>query len=215
MSPDELSSIEPELLKLKACPLGDDLLNRLEACATGRDMELTDREVQFENDLRKLPPARLSAQELDELAALTHGTPFAVDEKIVLFPKAAGKTRSTHRPMWRAAAAVALIGAATAFLVPQRAEQPDPATAAAPLPPTPTQAQEALSRPTLNLSPASFNRGIAEAQDEGVVWHGPDRPHRVLRIVYMDKVVWRNAQGQVFEVEQPRVEYILVPEKID
>jgi hypothetical protein len=37
----------------------------------------------------------------------------------------------------------------------------------------------------------------------------------VVRVVYKDHVTLRDASGRTMEVEQPRVEYMLVPDKTD
>jgi hypothetical protein len=65
------------------------------------------------------------------------------------------------------------------------------------------------------LVPAGFERNLSEARDEGVLWADPQQAHRVLKVVYKDRVKMKDPGGRIYEVEQPRVEYILVPEKID
>jgi lipopolysaccharide export system protein LptA len=55
---------------------------------------------------------------------------------------------------------------------------------------------------------------VEDASDEGVVLKD-GKPHRVMKIVYKEKGSFINAEGRKVEVEQPRVEYILVPEKGD
>ena len=65
------------------------------------------------------------------------------------------------------------------------------------------------------LVPAGFNRGLSEASDEGVVWQANDQPHRVVKVVYIDKVTMKDGNGRTYQMERPRVEYILVPAKID
>ncbi|MCX6866861.1 MAG: hypothetical protein NTV46_11725, partial [Verrucomicrobia bacterium] len=65
------------------------------------------------------------------------------------------------------------------------------------------------------LIPAGITRGLSEARDEGVIWQANDQPHRVLKIIYMDRVTLKDTTGQTYQVDQPRVEYILVPAKTD
>jgi hypothetical protein len=65
------------------------------------------------------------------------------------------------------------------------------------------------------LVPAGFDRGLSEASDEGVVWQSANRPHRVLKVVYQERVTLKDSAGRTYQVEQPRVEYILVPAKTD
>jgi len=109
---------------------------------------------------------------------------------------------------YAAVAAVAMFGAAAALLAPigdkgsRATADAEPATPVLPL----TQVREFV--------PAGYARGLSEARDEGVIWRD-NAPHRILRIVYTDTLTLTNEDGEIVEVEQPRVEYIVVPEKID
>ena len=207
MTPDQLS-LETELREFQAAVLDEALLLRLEAAADGTLTQLSHEEIRFEAFLRGTSPARLSPDFLAQLEAIVLEVPFAVDEKIVLFPKA---NTSIHvrrqRPIWAAAAAVALIGAASALLVPSGrapatvARQNTPAS-----PPPVTRATGG------NLMPATFNRGLSEVHDEGVVWKSNNQPHSLVRVVYKDKITVTK-DGRTYQVEQPRVEYMLVPAK--
>jgi hypothetical protein len=88
--------------------------------------------------------------------------------------------------------------------------EPGP-VAAAPQPPK-------ITHPSSNgspLIPASFKRGLSEASDQGVIWQQDNQPHRVVKVVYQDRVTLRDASGATYQVEQPRVEYILLPTRID
>ncbi len=204
------SNLEEELRQLQAAPLDEALLARLDASADGTWTELTHEEIRFENFLRETSPTRLPADFLASLESITAGIHFSVDEKVILFPNgnAAPKKRK-NRPMWAAAAAVALIGAASALLVP---------TTEAPK--TTAQTSNKISAPVAasdanNFVPASFNRGLSEVHDEGVVWKSNNQPHRVVRVVYTDHVTLKDANGRTVEVEQPRVKYMLVPDRTD
>ena len=202
------SSLEAQLRELQVSALDEALLSRLEAAADGTLTALSHQEVRFEAVLRKTSPARLSADFLSQLDAIFHEVPFAVNEKIVLFPKAnpAVHTRR-QRPLWGAAAAVALIGAATALLMPAGKTSNQLGSQM-------TQASSPVARPANgNFAPASFNRGVSEVHDEGVVWKSNNQPHSLVRVVYKDKITLRDKQGRTFQVEQPRVEYMLVPAK--
>ncbi|GAA5116310.1 hypothetical protein JIN84_19220 [Luteolibacter yonseiensis] len=205
------SSIEAELRSLQAAMLDDELLRRLEAAAEGTQTQLTREELRFEDSLRRHSPARLSLDFLTRLEAVVHEVPFPVNEKIVMFPKAQqGKqtpAARTNRPMWSAAAAVALVGAISALMIPtgktpeRTARQADPA----PL------SQDGPA----NLIPASFNRGVSEVSDEGIVWKSNNQPHSVVRVVYQDRITLKDGDGRTYQVEQPKVKYMLVPAKTD
>jgi hypothetical protein len=118
MTPDH-PTLEAELRELRAVALDEAFLTRLEASAEGTWVELGPQERAFENFLRGTSPAKLEPSFLASLEAIVRDVPFITDEKIVPFPKAAAAPPTRHsRPMWGAAAAVALIGAATALMMP-------------------------------------------------------------------------------------------------
>jgi hypothetical protein len=202
-------TLETALKGLQASPLDEATLDRLEAVADGTLTTLNPEEIRFENRLREVKPTPLSADFMAQLEAIVHEVPFSLDEKIVLFPKASQTLRKSpkRRAPWAAAAAVALIGAASALLIPNgKAPQNTIALATPP-------ASEGISN--ANLVPASFNRGVSEVHDEGVVWKSDSQPHRVVRVVYKDLINCKDAQGRLFQVERPRVEYLLVPARAD
>ena len=114
--------------------------------------------------------------------------------------------------MLAAAAAVAMLGAAAALFAP-RADTPQVAIATRPTT-VPSPVPQAAT-PASNFVPATFNTGLSQASDEGVVWQDATQPRRVVKVVYWDRVTLVDPDGRKVEVEQPRVEYILVPEKID
>ncbi len=214
MASDPISSgtkeIEIALRGLNPADIDDDFLDRLEAAADGSLAEPTDAEIRFERSLRAHAPASLGDDFMKRLESAVAGVQFPVNEKIVLFPKTApvSKSNRSNRPMWAAAAAVALIGGFSALLLPQ--EKPTGIVAGrAPISPS----APLISQPS-NYVPAGFN-AEADTEDVGVSWHSSGQPHRVLRLTYRDKVTLKNAEGKTIEVEQPRTEYILVPEKMD
>ncbi len=200
-------SLEAELRELKAVALDEAFLSRLEAAADGTLTQLGHEEIRFEAFLRDTSPARLSPDFLAQLEAIVVEVPFAVDEKIVLFPKANTAVQiRRQRPIWAAAAAVALIGAASALLVPSGKAPATVARQSAPS--SPPAARPANG----NFVPATFNRGLSEVRDEGVVWKSNNQPHSLVRVVYKDKITVTK-DGRTYQVEQPRVEYMLVPAK--
>lgn len=209
MNPD-LSSLEAQLRDLRPAPLDEALLSRLDAAADGTLAELTAEEIRFETGLRANRPAKLPADFLAELEGIVRGAPFAAEEKIVPFPHACPAVARRKRPRWAAAAAVALIGAASALLMPESkpispiASQPPPQTST-PIPNTDNG----------GLVPAAFNRGVSEVRDEGIVWKSNNQPHNLVRVVYQDKATLKDRSGRIVEVERPRVEYMLVPARTD
>ena len=200
--------------------LDTDLLDRLEAAAHG-DLHLLDpASRRLEESLASVVPAPLPAPLMANLEAILSETPFPVDDKIVLFPKsapAASLPRASKSPLWSAAAAVALLGASAALFVP-RANHDEPAVSrpavSSPLASRPS-ISATRSAPAGNFVPAAFDRGVDETRDEGLYWESNTTPHRVVKVVYKDRLLLKNENGETIEVVQPRTQYILVPEKAD
>ncbi len=206
--PLDQTSLEADLRELQAAMLDDALLLRLEAAADGTLTQLSHEEIRFEAFLRGISPARPSSDFLASLESIVHEVPFPANEKIVLFPKANPAVHTRRKPrLWGAAAAVALIGAATSLLMPVGKAPDKIARQGAPVSPPLTNAASG------NLVPAAFNRGVSEVHDEGVVWKSNNQPHSLVRVVYKDKITLTDKTGRTFQVEQPRVEYMLVPAK--
>lgn len=206
---------EQKLADLQPNKLDEDFMARLLASADGSLTELTGAELQFETSLRKFSPPKLSSSFDSALLNILNDTPFHVDEKIVLFHKSASQAKEAPSKFRRfnlgAAAAVALLGSLAAWITPLQ----DNKTAA-----TPTE-RNIESTPSLtnsapnSFAPAGFNRNLSDTRDEGVIWNPSNRPHRVLRFTYMDRVTLKNEKGESIQVEQPREEYVIIPEKID
>ena len=206
MTPDQ-RSLEAELRDLQAAAFDDAFLTRLEAAAEGTLIMLSPQEVHFEKILRQNRPAHLTPEFMADLERIVSKTAFAINDKIVAFPTSFTKPQARRQgSMWAAAAAVALIGAATALLLP-RAEN---------LERRPTRVASNIIQPVAgNFIPASYNRNLQEVHDEGVIWKSKNQPQSLIRVVYIDHVILKDAQGRTFQFDQPRVKYMLVPEKTD
>jgi hypothetical protein len=217
---DDLQELEASLAVLKPAGLDSAFTSRLLACTEGHGAAPDAALRQLEQDLHRHRPAALSPAMLGKLTEIAAGTAFPLDEKILLFPKPAAVPPAAVRrrplPMVAAAAAVALCGAAAALLFP--AAPP----AATPLAGRPAATEFAAPRspspaigPASRALPASFDRDLRSTHDEGVVWHSREGSHRVLRIEYIDRVSVTDQSGKTIEIEQPRVQYLIVPERID
>lgn len=211
---DEFHDIESRLSGLRPAPADAALLTRLEAAADGSLLMLTPEEGRFEAELGSRVPASLSPDFLRSLEKVAANTPFHVDEKIVMFTRAntSQAPARRYRP-WAAAAAVALLGAATALFIPVTNHSSRAPTAAI----SPTERSHGNpGKGVVNADfvPAGHGHNLQDAKDEGIVWKN-NVPHRVYRIEYKDLTSFTNAEGKKVEVEQPREELILIPEKID
>jgi len=214
MSPD-LQALEANLRGLRPAALDRKLLARLEDSAKGTLTTADPADAPFEISLRQSQPAKLAPALMAALVA-TLDAPHVTT--VVPFPQAAPAPvgrRHSHRPMLSAAAAVALLGVAAALFLPGKSR---PRTAATPIaqPPQVAPFANAPAPPAAqNFVPAAFNTGLSQASDEGVLWQSKNQPQRVVKVVYWDRVTLVNPEGRKIEYEKPRVEYILVPEKID
>lgn len=216
MSPDP-TSLETELRQRHARPLDDALLERLESCVAGTWTQLSRSEAAFEASIRRRQPAPLPPALLASLATTLRQVPFPGDANIVTFPAPAASRAHhprRHQASWRAAAAaVAILGATTAWFLPGDPPPGPVARHPAPAEHPPTRGS---NKPAEPLMPAGYQRGLAEARDEGIIWQSPnERPQRVVKIVYTERVTLKDAAGRTYQIEQPRVHYILVPAKSD
>jgi len=203
------SSIEQDLRNLRPAPLDVALLARLEASTSITLTQLDPDEVRFEEDLRSNNPSALSPALMSSLENIVGTTVFPQDRNILTFPQSHIPNRRSNL-QWRAVAAVvALCGALTAVFMPVRMTTSQIVKAN----PTPALPHAALN--SESLVPAGFNREFSKAQDEGVIWRSNNNAQHVLKVVYKERVTLKNAEGRTYQIEQPRVEYILLPEKSD
>lgn len=207
----DLQELEARLHALRPAALDPGLSARLADTARRTGTTLTPAETQFAASLHRIHPAPLPAGLAATILRETTGRETAV----VPFPAAKpAAARHRGRRMLPIAAAVALLGAATALLVPTHPDHSAVATngktTSRPGPATPP-----VPRSASNFAPAGFSTDLSQASDEGVLWQSPGGPRRVVKVVYRDRVTLIDQHGRRYEVERPRVEYILLPEKLD
>ncbi|MBC8127459.1 MAG: hypothetical protein H8M99_10005 [Gloeobacteraceae cyanobacterium ES-bin-144] len=206
--PLDPSSIDSQLRKLQAAALDESLLTRLDACTSGTWTQLDSSEIAFERSMQRFTPADLPASLMASLEAAVSGVPFPNHEKVVSFPGRSKQSPANNRKWWSAAAAVALLGAISALMIPA-----GPSTKTLVSAPLTTTNQSPSTISPNGFIPASFNRNLREASDQGVVWKSNTQPQQVLKFIYMEKKTYKNADGRTIEIEQPRVHYYLVPAK--
>lgn len=209
----EFQELEETLKGMRPAKPDAACLDRLLAAVEGRLQSPAVSISGIESKLAELRPAGLSAELSARMLATLERVPFPVDEKVVLFPgaqKPVKKASAQRRPWYAAAAAVAVAGAFSALMVggPKRPQSPVSGGIAQELPALPHSGNA-------NFVPASMGSGLQDASDQGVVWTKEGKPMRVVRVTYKDKVRLKNDRGEIIEVEQPRQQLFLVPEKID
>ncbi len=205
----EFQELEEALKAIRPSTPDAACLDRLLAAVEGR-LQTADLSISgIESRLAAMQPAALSPVSLDRMLGTVTRVPFPVNEKVVLFPgpaRPAAKAAS-RRPWFAAAAAVAVAGAFTAMMV-----QPRVARTAAPGP----VVKDFTPLPKINgKGVVSASSGLQNATDQGVRWMPDGKPMRLVRVQYMDKVKFTDKDGKVVEMEVPREELLMVPEKID
>jgi len=245
---DELQAIEIQLVQLTPRAMSEDMLVRVGQLIgpwdkfeieTGRESlgavqhgdagDLTNLEVHLDG----LSPALMSDELLTRMSE-------AMDrwqeeeptvEKVVPFhSKHQQPTRYLFgRGMLSAAAAVAVMGALTALVMPRVSNTPDGATLAtgdsASVPLSVGVGQSALgghavsSRSLSNPAVAPVNwvksaplsHKVTNTRDSGVIFSADNIPHRCIRIEYVDRIKVKNSEGCEIEIKKPGVNYMLIP----
>jgi hypothetical protein len=214
--------LEILLESLQPAALSQQTLDRMErSLAPSTDLDVTD--VSMEKQCKALVPQALSATSFDRLFDIVQHVPFAIDEKVVLFPGttktklAVSSRRSSILRRYWAAAAVALLGGLAALLSPPVSQDPFVSQTSQPAATIPMAPSNEASSPKRNsgIVATSYGSGMERAADEGVIWTQDRQPCRVLRFQYQDRVLVRDQNGIDRMLFIPREELYVVPEKCD
>lgn len=203
--------LEAKLQGQAAVELDDALLDRLEAAAEGSLTQISAEDLKFEAQLRAIQPQGLSETLLQNLEAKVEGLPAPSQVRILPFPGVRAdreQTAARKQPVWAAAAAVAVLGVITAFLIDPMSDPDSGIADSQPTPPTEFSTPRAFVPAAV---PAEFTRALSHTQDQGIIWDDNKEPHSVLKVTYTDRVSLKREDGSTYEVEKPRVEYYLVP----
>ncbi|MGE9289989.1 MAG: hypothetical protein ACQKBT_03300 [Puniceicoccales bacterium] len=216
---EELKQLEASLRDLRPAPLEHGLNDRLERAMSGELESFRPDLLTLERKASNQSPVALPEELLDQLVHVCAQTPFPVDEKVVLFPGESGprekpsRKRISHRiAHYAAVACVALAGGLSAYFV-----QLDDSQATAVVKQEVSSPAPIISDPEDrgHFVPAAFNSGVSNASDLGLMWPDQGRPVRVLKVIYMDEIKMMNDEGEELIYTAPRVEYVVVPEKVD
>lgn len=162
---------------------------------------------QIEELLEGLKPSRVPDELVDRIGGEVAAGRFVSEEtaetaKVVPFPGDSGRVTRVPAPKhnwtWVAAAAVAVLGAVIAWVIPDRKDSPP-----------------VVSTERSTFTPNATRSGVKDIRDEGVVWTSSGQPLRRVIVIYRDQMTLSNARGEQVEVEMPRTEQILVPERVD
>lgn len=236
----ELLALEAQLTELVPCVVPAELAA---AVSSGVNHALIDTSQdlhkeelnELENHLELLSPAGLSQ---DVLSRMTEAMDrwhehVPVDDKVLLFEQPASVPAPVQKPkevaksgsnMYAAVAAVALLGAAAALMVPKLDQTSTSAVASGnttiqPLLGLSSDAvtnmdivEDTLSNTSdVWLVPDSLSHNVTNTSDAGVLMSRDNVPHRRIRIDYVDRVTVLNKEGREIEINRPGIQYMLIP----
>lgn len=180
----------------------------------------------FEEELERLSPGKLPEGLIARMELAMEGWEDAAAgvedrgeteerDKVVQFPGTrdaggvqvdAQRQNGAGRSWWAAAAAVAVLGALVGLFFadgPGRAKGEDPVAG------TPERLTPGLQ--PVDYAPQAARRKILGASEQNMVLANGEQPLRVMRLDYVDRVVFRNGRGEEVHVEVPTVNYRLIP----
>ena len=223
--PEDLLDLEQQLHELLPVNISSELFLRLETSMIGNEGEISATVESFENleiHLENITPASMPSDMIDRMARAMDNwhEQVPVDEKLVAFNEGLGREKKTRKSyglgMWSAAAAVALLGAFSALVMPNFTQDAKTVVTA-------ETGKNAMQINSANLVTASsmannarlvqdsLSHKVTNTSDQGMVLSGDKVPHRCIRVEYTDRVVVEGKDGRQMEINCPGVEYILIP----
>lgn len=208
----ELLVLEVSLKSLVPAKLGESLDSRLiESIEPMGSMPMIEEQAGVSVGLYQVQPAGLSPAFAEQLESILSRVPHPDSHKLLSFPEIE-KTHQPGRLQWRqyaVAAAVALLGVISAFMVPSIEQKSAPLSSAS------ASNRTESEFPGDSLVPASYQSNLRDASDEGIVWQSGGSPQRMLKLIYIEHVTLKDSEGREFQVERPRIRYVMVPAQID
>ena len=166
----------------------------------------------LEMELERLAPEALPEGMISRMEDAMNGwQENEQEEKVVPFPVADSK--ESRGSIWKAVAAMVMLGAATAMLIPTGSEVSAVNLAVAT--PGPVAAPVSLPVAPVSFEPLSAERDVVSANNHGVVFVGKDVPHRCMRVESLEHYEFEGENGQTLRVSKPSVDYILIPVRAD
>lgn len=235
----DLLELEAQLALLVPCAVPAELAASVSAeldhALVDATVDLTDAELkELEAHLELLSPTGLST---DVLMRMTEAMDrwhehVPVEEKLVQFEQAEAvpaQVERTHAAtksgfnIYAAAAAVALLGAAAAIVMPKLNQNTNSGIASGHATSQPSSDIDSTTTPAVGatdvfsdtndawLVPDSLSHNVTHTSDAGVLMSRDNVPHRRIRIDYVDRVIVLDKDGREIEINRPGVQYMLIP----
>jgi len=222
----ELLELEKQLGRLVPSSMSQDLLGRMEQSmhGTAKESRLDSDDLDdLEIHLGQMAPATMPEDILGRMVRAMDSwhEHVPVEEKVVPFGESGGEreeaTPSRKRygsGMLAAAAAVAMLGAVTALVMPRLMNESDVGGVVATVEDTivPDRQITAFSEPRdAWIVPDSLSHKVTNTSDRGVVVSRDNTPHRCIRVEYVDRIKVQDEEGREIEIERPGVDIMLLP----
>jgi hypothetical protein len=170
--------------------------------------------LELEEELRSFAPTAISADVVSRMVSAMESWETSEEiadveggvGKVVAFPSDSSshkRQRSSWHPTWAAAAAVAIVGALGALVVPQSNSNGAGVTAMAGLGPVPLLRQA-------SLVPVKAERNVS-SMDAGVISDRKGTPYQVLRVIRQEEANFEGANNVGLKISRPKVDYFVVP----
>ena len=183
---------------------------------------------ELEGHLNQLSPAAMPDDLLSRMSQAMDGWHEHVEEVDKVLPFTPNKQRVPkvfNKGMLSAAAAVALLGAVTALVMPQfSTSQSNSYAQSHPSAPTsgivtPLSSNTGPSNTGAPSHPRKASEGLSHqvtrTTDSGVILSDDNQPLRCIRVDYIDQVKGVDDSGRDVEIKTPGIDYILIPVQTD
>lgn len=232
---DDLRAIEAQLAELAPQTMPGDLLARMDRLMGGWEdsksvLTVVDSEEDhelkiLEGQLSQLSPVALPDEMLSRMThAMDRWQDHASEEGNVvsIHHQSPSAPRVFNKGMLKAAAAVALLGAASALLMPPLTSNHDKPTSMAGRSGSPStsglNSSTAHQVSSLPVSPYFSGMGgdhlshqVTRTSDGGVVFASDNKPLRCIRVDYIDSIKGKDAEGRDIEIKNPGVDFMFIP----
>lgn len=222
---EDLQALESMLASLTPRAIPRDVFSCVEkqsqvAMSSQGDLDGFD---ELEGHLNQLSPTAVPDDMLSRMSQAMDGWHEHVAEVDKVLPFTPNKRRVPqifNKGMLSAAAAVAVLGAVTALVMPQfsisQSQSYADSSPAAPASSAATQLSNdtgVLSRS--RMASEGLSHQVTRTTDSGVVFSDDNQPLRCIRVDYIDQVKGVDGSGRNIEIKTPGIDYILIPVQTD
>jgi len=229
---DDLLELESQLSKLVPNTIPRELHVRLERSMVHdpeSGVDLIESVDELELHLGQMAPITMPDDLINRMARAMDNWQEKADQENDIIPFLADGSKKPVKSgsksygvgMISMAAAVALLGAITALVLPDFSHQDEPVAAATA---APTQALAITGSPSRSLKSLesegvpvgrllgdTLQHEVTNTSDQGVIVADDNTLHRCIRVEYRDQITVENSQGKQVEITRPGVKYILLP----